>query len=68
MDADCVWRRDPIPFLIQQQQQQQQQKWDLLAMDDGARSLRFSPLFLNSGFLLLKVSPKMVVVVFKKFK
>eukprot|EP00605_Chrysophyceae_sp_TOSAG23-4_P000548 GSChrysophyteH1.ASY1.ANO1.618.1 assembled CDS len=48
-DADLVWLDDPIPFL-------QQQKGDVAFMDDGARSTRFTPYFVNSGFYYFKRS------------
>ena len=48
-DADLVWLRDPVPLL-------QQQAHDVAFMDDGARSTRFTPYFVNSGFYYLKHS------------
>jgi hypothetical protein len=38
-----VWLRDPIHLL-------QESKSDVVFMDDGARTPRFSPFFVNSGF------------------
>lgn len=43
-DADLVWLRDPVPFL------QDKATTDIVFMDDGARTPRFSPFFVNSGF------------------
>ena len=46
-DADLVWFRDPIPFLLSLEA-------DAAFMDDGARSGRFDPFYANSGFYFLR--------------
>jgi hypothetical protein len=49
-DADLVWLKDPIVFM-------KSFKKDLTFMDDGIRSPRFSPFFINSGFYFLVNNP-----------
>lgn len=46
-DADLVWLKNPIPYL-------QALKQDISFMDDGARTPRFAPFFVNSGFYFQK--------------
>ena len=46
-DADLVWLQDPVPALHAAAR-------DIAFMDDGARSTRFTPFFVNSGFYYLK--------------
>ena len=46
-DVDLVWLRDPFPFL-------QAHVKDIAFMDDGARTTRFTPFFVNSGFYYMK--------------
>ena len=50
-DADVVWLRDPVPYL-------QRVVRDVAFMDDGARTPRFTPYFVNSGFYYFKNTPK----------
>jgi hypothetical protein len=50
-DADLVWLRDPVPYLLDH-------VTDIAFMDDGARTTRFTPLFVNSGFYYQKHSNK----------
>jgi hypothetical protein len=54
-DADVVWFKDPFPLL-------RSIKTDTVWMDDGARSERFSPLFVNSGFYFLRHSPHSLIL------
>jgi hypothetical protein len=49
-DADLIWLRNPILHL-------QSSKHDVAFMDDGARSTRFTPFFVNSGFYYIKNEP-----------
>lgn len=42
-----VWFRDPLEYL-------QSRAVDTVFMDDGARTIRFTPYFANSGFYFLK--------------
>jgi hypothetical protein len=53
-DADLIWLKDPIPYLLNHTQ------YDVLFMDDGARTPRFSPLYTNTGFYFLRYTPKTV--------
>ena len=50
-DVDLVWLRDPFPFL-------QAHVTDVAFMDDGARTTRFTPFFVNSGFYFMKRNPR----------
>jgi len=50
-DVDLIWLKDPIPYL-------QNAPGDVSFMDDGARTPRYTPLFVNSGFYFLKNNPK----------
>lgn len=50
-DADLVWLKDPIEYLKAFQH-------DMVFMDDGIRSPRFSPFFINSGFYYLENNAK----------
>ena len=50
-DADMVWYRDPLPLL-------EADPTDVLFMDDGARTTRFTPYFVNSGFYFLRRNPR----------
>lgn len=50
-DADLIWITDPIPLL-------QSQLEDISFMDDGARTPRFTPFFVNSGFYFQKYNIK----------
>lgn len=47
-DVDLVWMRNPIPYL------DSLVDYDLVFMDDGARTPRFSPYFTNTGFYLVR--------------
>lgn len=53
-DADLIWLKDPIPYLLNLTQ------YDVLFMDDGARTPRFSPLYTNTGFYFLRYNLKTV--------
>ena len=46
-DVDLVWMNDPVPYL-------RGQSGDILFMDDGARTPRYTPFFVNSGFYYMK--------------
>ena len=50
-DTDLVWLRDPVPYLLEH-------VTDIAFMDDGARTTRFTPFFVNSGFYYQKHSNK----------
>ena len=47
-DVDLVWLRDPIEYIKSIQK-------DLVFMDDGIRSPRFSPFYINSGFYFMSI-------------
>jgi hypothetical protein len=46
-DVDLVWMKDPIPYLRSLDN-------DISFMDDGARTPRYSPFYVNSGFYYMK--------------
>ena len=50
-DADLVWLKNPIPYL-------ESHNADVAFMDDGARTPRYTPFFVNSGFYYLKYNAK----------
>lgn len=50
-DTDIVWFRNPLPLL-------QKVTVDTTFMDDGARTIRFTPFFENSGFYFLRYNPR----------
>jgi hypothetical protein len=50
-DADLVWFKDPIPYLRSLPN-------DIIFMDDGARTPRYTPYFMNSGFYYMKYNEK----------
>lgn len=49
-DADVVWLSDPLAFFAYQADPAVDTYW----MDDGARSLRYTPFYSNSGFYFLR--------------
>lgn len=51
-DVDLVMIKDPVPHL------QSLSEYDAIFMDDGARTLRFAPLFTNTGFYFLRNNEK----------
>ena len=68
-DTDLVWIRDPLPFLHALCTSTSKsipfptenlegyngcEKYDMVFMDDGARSPRFTPFFFNSGFYFMR--------------
>jgi hypothetical protein len=50
-DVDLVWMQDPIPYL-------KALDADISFMDDGARTPRYTPLFVNSGFFYIKYNER----------
>lgn len=50
-DVDLVWLKNPIAYL-------QSLSGDMIFMDDGARTPRYTPFFVNSGFYYVKHNPK----------
>mmetsp|Transcript_7062 Transcript_7062/g.22936 ORF Transcript_7062/g.22936 Transcript_7062/m.22936 type:complete len:533 (-) Transcript_7062:26-1624(-) len=51
-DADVVWLRDPIDFFWAPETADLEV--DTVWMDDGARSMRFTPFYANSGFYFIR--------------
>lgn len=51
-DVDLVWIKDPVPYLLQHD------RYDVIFMDDGARTPRFAPYFTNTGFYFVRHTPK----------
>lgn len=41
-DVDLVWLKDPFPYFVDL-------PGDIIFMDDGARTPRYTPFFVNSG-------------------
>ena len=50
-DVDLVWMKDPIPYL-------RERTADISFMDDGARTTRYTPFFVNSGFFFVKYNER----------
>jgi hypothetical protein len=50
-DVDLIWLKDPIPVL-------RAMPSDMMFMDDGARTPRYTPYFVNSGFFYIKYNKK----------
>jgi len=50
-DVDLVWMKDPIPYL-------RNLTYDISFMDDGARTPRYTPFFVNSGFYFMKYNQR----------
>ena len=50
-DVDLVWTQNPIPYL-------RSLDADISFMDDGARTPRYTPFFVNSGFYFVKYNPR----------
>jgi hypothetical protein len=52
-DVDLVWLKDPFPYFTEL-------NTDLIFMDDGARTPRYTPFFVNSGFYFVKHNARSV--------
>ena len=50
-DVDLVWMENPLPILEEMDDQ------DVIFMDDGARTPRFTPFYFNSGFYYVRHTP-----------
>ena len=50
-DVDLVWTQNPIPYL-------RSLDADISFMDDGARTPRYTPFFVNSGFYFVKYNER----------
>ena len=50
-DVDLVWMKDPVPYL-------RNLTYDISFMDDGARTPRYTPFFVNSGFFYMKYNER----------
>eukprot|EP01038_Epipyxis_sp_PR26KG_P009477 gene9477-12768_t len=50
-DVDLVWLKDPFPYFKYLAE-------DILFMDDGARTPRYTPFFVNSGFYFVKYNAR----------
>lgn len=60
-DADLVWLKDPVPHLKKAVR-------DVAFMDDGARTPRFTPYFVNSGFYYFKHNPRVLYLMERMIK
>lgn len=58
-DVDLVWLRNPFTYLTGL-------PGDMVFMDDGARTPRYTPFFVNSGFYYVKQNPR-TVYMFESF-
>jgi len=55
-DVDLVWFHEPLPYL----DTPENAHIDLFMMDDGARVVRYTPFFGNSGFYYMRRTERMV--------
>lgn len=57
-DIDLVWFQEPFTYFIEYIQKMKTNNVEIEAMfsDDGQRSIRYAPLYANSGFYFLKAS------------
>lgn len=62
-DCDLVWFQDPIPYL-----QTFDDESDIIFMDDGGRTPRFTPLYVNSGFYYQKYNSRVMYLMEKMLK
>ena len=60
-DVDLTWINNPIPYL-------QSLEHDVSFMDDGARTPRYTPFFVNSGFYFMKHTPRSLFFMEKMMK
>jgi len=60
-DVDLVWIADPIPYL-------RSLDYDVSFMDDGARTPRYTPFFVNSGFYYMKHNARTLFFMEKMMK
>lgn len=60
-DADLVWLKDPVPHL-------ERAVRDVAFMDDGARTPRFTPYFVNSGFYYFKHNARVLYLMERMIK
>lgn len=58
-DVDLVWLKDPFSYF-------DSLNYDLIFMDDGARTPRYTPFFVNSGFYFVKYNER-TLYMFEKF-
>jgi len=63
-DADLVWFKDPVPYM----ETLYGDDTDILFMDDGGRTPRFTPLYVNSGFYWMKYNSRTVYLMEKMLK
>lgn len=56
-DVDVVWYKDSVSLF---ESDTRLVDFDVIFQDDGARSLRYSPFFGNSGFYFIRNNPKTV--------
>lgn len=49
-DADVVWFRDPVPWLLAGAAEHGGREYDAFFQNDGARSQRYAPFSANTGF------------------
>lgn len=61
-DVDLVWLMDPMSYFAAQPH------YDLFFMDDGARTPRYTPFFVNSGFYFVKHNARTVYLFEKLMK
>eukprot|EP01032_Pedospumella_encystans_P023021 gene23021-26075_t len=60
-DVDLVWLKDPFPYFAERSE-------DILFMDDGARTPRYTPFFVNSGFYFVKYNERTLYMFEKMMK
>ena len=60
-DVDLVWFRDPYEYLHKHMMNGKgEYEFEAYLSDDGARAIRYSPFFANSGFYYLRSTPSTV--------
>lgn len=67
-DADLVWLRDPVPHFKEQFLTKSFSNSDFLFMDDGARTPRFTPFFVNTGFYYQRYTSRTIYLMEKMLK
>uniref|UniRef100_A0A7S3JYD5 Nucleotide-diphospho-sugar transferase domain-containing protein n=1 Tax=Aureoumbra lagunensis TaxID=44058 RepID=A0A7S3JYD5_9STRA len=60
-DADNVWLKDPLVYFAHTADPMV----DAFFMDDGARSMRYTPFYANSGFYFLRANDRVVFFMYR---
>jgi hypothetical protein len=57
-DVDVTWRKHPVEYF--REHQSRLQEFDMIAQDDGARSIRYAPWSFNTGLYFVRCTPRTV--------